>query len=79
MSRKLQFVAALLILSSLSLGSLHASPLPRHPRVAPHERGTLMAVVDWLASFLPGSISHGKAPNHSHSKVAYTVDPNGGH
>jgi hypothetical protein len=77
MSRKLQFVVALLILSWLSLGSLHALPL--HPRAASHEGGTLMAVVDWLTSFLPGPKPHGKAPNHARSKSSYAVDPNGGH
>jgi len=77
MSRKLQFVAALLILSSLSLGTLNALPLP-HPRVAPHEGGALSAVVDWLTSFLPGSQLHGKAPHHPRPKSSYAVDPNGG-
>jgi hypothetical protein len=77
MSRKIRFAAALLILSSLSLGSLHALPL-LHPGVAPHEGGTLMAVVDWLTSFVPGSKPHGKAPSHSRPKSSYAVDPNGG-
>jgi len=78
MSRKLQFVAAaLLILSSLNLGTLNALSLP-HPRVAPQEGGTLLAVVDWLTFFLPGSKPHGKAPHHSRTKSSYAVDPNGG-
>jgi hypothetical protein len=76
MSRKLQFVAVLLILSSLSLGTLNALPLPQ-PRVAPQEEGRLLAVVDWLASFLPASKPHGKVPNHSRPKSSYAVDPNG--
>lgn len=78
MSRKLQFVAALLILSSLSLGTLNALPL-QHPRVASHEEGRLMAVVDWLASFLPWTKPQGKAPNRPRLKSSYAVDPNGQH
>jgi hypothetical protein len=77
MSRKLQFVAALLILSSVSLGTLNALPLP-HPRVALHQEGTLLAVVDCLASLFPASKPRGKAPNHSRPKSSYAVDPNGG-
>lgn len=78
MSRKIRFAAALLILSSLSLGSLCALPLP-HPRVAHHEENPVMAVMDWLASFFSWTRSPGKAPSHRQSKSSYSVDPNGGH
>lgn len=78
MSRKLQFVAALLILSSLSLGTLNALPL-QHPRVAPHEEGKLVVVVGWVVSHLPWGAPQGKAPNHSRSKIALQIDPSGGH
>ena len=78
MSRKLQFVAALLILSSLSLGSLNALPL-QNPRAVPHEGGALMAVVDWVVSHLAWGVPQGKAPSHSHSKIALQIDPSGGH
>ena len=78
MSRKLQFIAALLILSSLSLGTLNALPLHR-PRAVPQEEGKLTAVVDWVASHLPWGMPQGKAPGHSHSKIALQIDPSGGH
>jgi hypothetical protein len=78
MSRKLQFVTALLILSSLSLGTLNALPL-RHPRAVPHEEGKLTAVVDGVASHHPWAKTQGKAPGHSHSKIALQIDPSGGH
>lgn len=81
MSRKIRLAAALLILSSLSFGSLNALPLyPR--RVAPHEEGTLTAIVDWLAAFFPGikpQQQGQKAPNRFRPKVTYSVDPNGLH
>jgi hypothetical protein len=80
MSRKIRFAVALLILSSLSL-SLDALPLS-HPRVAPREESALMVIVDWLASFFPGTKPQQqgqKAPNRFRSKVTYSVDPNGSH
>ena len=78
MSRKIRFFAALLILSSLSLGSLSALPL-QHPSVIAHEESAPMAVMDWLASFFPWFSRHGKAPEHLRTKSSYAVDPNGGH
>jgi hypothetical protein len=78
MSRKIRFFAALLILSSLSLGSLSALPL-QHPSTASHEEGMLTTVVDWFASFFPWFSPHGKAPEHLRTKSSYAVDPNGGH
>jgi hypothetical protein len=79
MSRKLQFVAALLILSSLSLGTLNALPL--HPAPAPtHEGGALMAIVDWMISLFSWEGPHGdKAPKHPQTKYASQLDPDGHH
>jgi len=79
MSRKLHFVAALLILSSLSLGTLHAWPLHPVPAVS-HERGVLAAVMDWAASLFSLDRSQAKAPKPPQStKYASQMDPNGGH
>src|SRR5436853_4989008 len=76
MSRKLNFIAALLILSSLCLGTLNALPL--HPAPASvHEGGMLAAVEDWIASLFSWERSHAKAPQHSRSKIAAQLDPNG--
>lgn len=78
MSRKLQFVAVLLILSSLSLGTLNAMPL--HPAPASlHEGGALVAVMDWIASLFSWGESHGNIPKHPQSKYASQLDPNGNH
>jgi hypothetical protein len=77
MSRKLQFVAALLILSSLSLGTLNALPLYPAP-ASVHEGGMLVAAVDWIASLFAWDRSHGKVPRHPRAKVSVQVDPDGG-
>jgi hypothetical protein len=79
MSRKLNFIVALLILSSLCLGALNALPL--HPtQAASHEGGALVAVVDWIASMFSWSKLHGKAPKPPlPTKYANQMDPNGGH
>jgi hypothetical protein len=76
MSRKLQFVAALLIFSSLSLEKLSALPLNPAP-ASVHEGGVLVAVVDWIASLFSLDRSHAKALRHSRSKVAAQLDPDG--
>jgi hypothetical protein len=78
MSRKLQFVAALLILSSLSLGTLNALPLPPAHAVS-HEGGVLVAVVDWVTSLFSWDRSQAKAPRPPRSKIAVQVDPDGSH
>jgi hypothetical protein len=38
-----------------------------------------MAVVDWAISHLAWGVPQGKAPSHSHSKIALQIDPSGGH
>lgn len=78
MSRKLNFIAALLILSSLCLGTLNALPL--HPAPASvHEGGMLAAVEDWIASLFSWGEPHGNAPKHPRLKYASQLDPNGNH
>ena len=82
MSRKLQFVVALLILSSLSLGTLNALPL--HPAPASvHEGGVLVAMIDWVASLFSLDRSQAKAPKPPRptrpTKYANQMDPNGNH
>jgi hypothetical protein len=79
MSRKLNFIAALLILSSLCLGALNALPL--HPAQAvSHEGGALVALVDWVASLFSWGNPHDKAPKPPRTtKYANQMDPNGGH
>jgi len=79
MSRKLNFIAALLILSSLCLGTLNALPL--HPAPASvQEGGVLVAVMDWVASLFSLDRSQAKAPKPPRpTKYASQLDPNGGH
>lgn len=78
MSRKVNFIAALLILSSLSLGTLNALPL--HPAQAVgHEGGVLVAVMDWMASLFSWGKPHGNVPTHVRPKYANQMDPNGQH
>jgi hypothetical protein len=78
MSRKIRFAVALLILSSLSLGSLSALPLNPAQAIG-QEGGVLVAVVDWVASVFSLDRSHAKAPRHSRSKIAAQLDPDGQH
>jgi hypothetical protein len=75
MSRKLRFVVALLILFSLSLGTLNASPL-RHAQGLAEEGSTLSAVVSWVASLFSWSRP---ASHHPRPKLTLQIDPNGGH
>ncbi len=78
MSHKIRFAAALLILSSLSLGSLNALPL--HPAQAVgHEGDVLVAVMDWMASLFSWGKPHGNVPKHPRLKYASQLDPNGQH
>jgi hypothetical protein len=78
MSRKLNFIAALLIFSSLCLGTLNALPL--HPAPTPaHEGGVLAAVEDWIASLFSWGEPHGNVPKHPRPKYASQLDPDGHH
>lgn len=79
MSRKLNFIVALLILSSLCLGALNALPLHPAPAVS-YERGVLAAVMDWVASMFSLDRSQAKAPKPPRpTKYANQMDPNGNH
>jgi hypothetical protein len=79
MSRKLTFIAALLILSSLCLGTLNALPLYPAQATA-HEGGVLAAVEGWIASLFSLDRSQAKAPKPPRStKYANQMDPNGNH
>lgn len=79
MSRKLNFIVALLILSSLCLGTLNALPLHSAP-ASVHEEGALVAMMDWIASLFSWGNPHGKAPKPPRfTKYANQLDPNGGH
>jgi hypothetical protein len=79
MSRKLNFIVALLILSSLCLGTLNALPLQPAP-ASVHEGGVLVAVMDWVASLFSLDRSQVKAPKPPRpTKYASQMDPNGNH
>jgi hypothetical protein len=78
MSRKLKFVAALLILSSLSLGTLNALPL-QPVQAAGHEGGMLVVMMDWMISLFSWGKPHGSTPKQLKPKYASQLDPNGGH
>jgi hypothetical protein len=80
MSRKLRFAAALLILASLTCGSLGALPLG--PRITPAEsaRGDfLTAVVEWIASLFALEPAVGKVPTLPQTKDGVHIDPSGNH
>jgi hypothetical protein len=79
MSRKIRFAAALLVLVSLTTGSLGA--LPFGLRLIPAERGDsfLTAVVEWIGSLLNLDRSSGNAPPAPQTKDGTHVDPSGGH
>jgi hypothetical protein len=80
MSRTVRFVAALVILASLTCGSLAA--LPCGLRSIPAENAGsdfLTAAVEWLASILAREPSGGKAPvPEPQSKDGSHIDPIGG-
>jgi len=79
MSRKIRFAAALLILASLTCGSLVA--LPFGPRVIPAEtaRGDfLTAVVEWISSLFAKQPSVGRVPAPPQAKDGAHIDPSGG-
>jgi hypothetical protein len=80
MSGRVRFAAALLILASLTCGSLRA--LPAGPRVAPAEssRGDfLTAVVEWIASRLALDRPTGEVPKPpQQTKDGSYIDPHGG-
>jgi hypothetical protein len=82
MSRTIRFGAALLILASLTCGSLGASS--RGSRIPPIEHGRgdfLNAIVEWIASVYARERPSGDAPKPSspQTKDTSSLDPHGGH
>jgi hypothetical protein len=80
MSRTFRFAAALLILASLTCGSLGA--LPSSSRTIPAESGRsdfLAAIMEWIASVLTPDRPAGEAPQPPpQSKDSSSLDPHGG-
>jgi hypothetical protein len=82
MSRSIRFAAALLILASLTCGSLSA--LPSSSRTIPADSGRgdfLSAVVEWITSLLRPDRPVGKGlppPQQPQGKEGSGYDPNGG-
>lgn len=79
MSRKIRFAAALLILGSLTCGSLSAFPLEHRTVLAQEGAGTLTVLVDWVASLFSWKRVQGTAPRHAQPKIASQLDPDGHH
>lgn len=81
MSRSIRFAAALLILASLTCGSLCA--LPPSFRTIPAETGGgdfLAKVVEWIASLLAPDRPTGGVPQPSpQAKDSSSLDPHGEH
>jgi hypothetical protein len=79
MSRKIRLAAALLMVSSLTSGSLNAFPLAHSPVFADRGTGSLTTLVNWIGSFSSGAKPHGKVPKPVRSKIASQLDPDGNH
>jgi hypothetical protein len=81
MSRRIRFAAALLILASLTCGSLGA--LPPSFRAVPAESvrsDFLTAIVEWIAGLLAPDRPTGEVPNPTpQTKEGSSYDPSGGH
>jgi hypothetical protein len=81
MSRTFRFAAALLILASLTCGSLVA--LPPSSRTIPAESGRsdfLTALVEWIAALLAPDRPTGEVPKpEPQTKEGSSYDPSGGH
>jgi hypothetical protein len=78
MTGKTRFGAALLIVSTMTCGSLGASPLSHRAMLGDDGTPTLTALVDWVSSLFWGGL-HGKTPKPPRSKYASQVDPDGNH
>jgi len=81
MSRNVRIAATLLILASLTCGSLGA--LPSRPRITlvEHDRGGFLnAVLEWIASVFAPARPTGDTPNPSspQTKDSSSLDPHGG-
>lgn len=80
MSRSVRFAAALLVLVSLTCGSLGA--LPFGPRTVPAADGSgdfLTAVVEWIVALFASNWPTSDAPKPPESKEGSYIDPAGGH
>lgn len=79
MSRTVRFAAALLILASLTCGSLGALPFGSRLIAAETGRGSfLTAVVEWIASLFVRDRSSGDVPAVPQTKDGTYIDPHGG-
>ena len=76
MSRKIRFVMASLIISSLTAGSLSAFPLGHPTMPTDREAGAFTLMVDWVASLFSWSLPDAERPPQS--KAASQLDPDGG-
>lgn len=80
MSHKIRFAIALLIIYSLTAGSLSAFPLGHPTMPTGREPGAFTLLVSWVASLFSASPPHAAQPPGSpYSKYASQLDPNGGH
>jgi hypothetical protein len=76
MSRKIRFVIASLIISSLTAGTLSAVPLGHPTMPMDSEAGAITLFVGWVASLFSWNPPDAGPPQ---SKVASQLDPNGDH
>lgn len=79
MSRMFRFASALLILASLTCGSLGAFPL--YPGITPTPAptgGILAAFVEWISSLPRPDRPADTAPHRSQPKDGAAIDPVGG-
>ena len=79
MSRSVRLAAVMLILASLTCGSLGALPLAPGITPAPNLAGSILAsVVEWIASLLRPDRPGDTAPHRSQPKDGAAIDPGGG-
>ena len=78
MSRMVRVVPALLILASLTCGSLGALPLSLSSLPAEPAGSFLAAVVEWIASLLGPDRPGGTAPQRPQPKDGAAINPGGG-
>ena len=77
MYSKIRCAAAVLIVSTLTCGSLSAFPLTQARALGEREVPTLTQIVDWVVSLFVSDGAQGKAPRHPRAKYASQVDPDG--
>ncbi len=79
MTGKLRFGAILLIVASMTRGSLGASPLSHRAMLGGEEAPALNALVDWVSSLFSWSELQSKTRKHPRAKVGAQIDPDGNH